>query len=130
MVTMKKSFCAFLCILILLGSVAVVSFAESTPDPTHQSGCDCSVCVSNRDNSDLSYVEPTADTTVEKKGPIEDIISKIAGDELVDVGKNHDVNKFMALGKKITAQIRDFFAKLAERAAALSDRLRHWFKIR
>ena len=129
MIPMKKSLCAFLCVLVLLGSVTVVGFAQNN-GATHPSGCNCSSCAPSKKPEDFSYVEPTADTTLESKGPIEDIISKVAGDDLVDVGKNNDINKIMAFGEKITAQIRDFFARLAEGAARLSDRLRALLKIR
>lgn len=129
MIPMKKSLCAFLCILVLLGSVTVVGFAQNA-DATHPSGCNCSSCAPSKKPEDFSYIEPTADTTLESKGPIEDIISRVAGDDLVDVGKNNDINKIMAFGEKITAQIRDFFARLAEGAARLSDRLRALLKIR
>lgn len=117
MIPVKKSFCVFLCVLILFGSIAIVSFAENVPDPA------------NPDNN-VSYVEPTADTTLETKGPIENLISKVAGDELVDAGEKHDVNAIMALGEKITAQIRDFFGKLAEFAARISDWFLKLFKIK
>ena len=126
---MKKSLCAFLCVLVLLGSVAVVGFAQNN-GATHPSGCNCSSCAPSKKPEDFSYVEPTADTTLESKGPIEDIISKVAGDDLVDIGKKHDVNRIMALGEKISAQFRNFFARLAESAARLSDRLRALLKIR
>lgn len=127
---MKKSFCAFLCILMLLSCVAVVGFAENGSGSTHQSGCDCKQCAPDKAESDFSYVEPTADTTLESKGPIENLISEVAGDELVDAGKKNDVNKIMAIGEKITAQIRDFFAKLADFAAQLSERFLKLFKIK
>lgn len=129
MIPMKKSLCAFLCVLVLLGSVAVVGFAQNN-GATHPSGCNCSSCAPSKKPEDFSYVEPTADTTLESKGPIEDIISKVAGDDLVDIGKKHDVNRIMALGEKISAQFRNFFARLAESAARLSDRLRALLKIR
>lgn len=130
MIPVKKSFCAFLCILLLLGSVAVVGFAENGSDSTHQSGCDCTQCAPDKAESDFSYVEPTADTTLETKGPIEELISEVAGDELVEAGKKNDVNKIMAIGEKITAQIRDFFAKLADFAAELSERFLKLFRIK
>ena len=130
MIPVKKSFCVFLCVLMLFGSVAVVGFAENVNDSTHQSGCDCTQCAPDKAESDFSYVEPTADTTLESKGPIEDLISEIAGDELVEAGKKNDVNKIMAIGEKITAQIRDFFAKLADFAAELSERFLKLFRIK
>ena len=49
---------------------------------------------------------------------------------LVMFGKKHDVNRIMALGEKISAQFRNFFARLAESAARLSDKLKALLRIR
>ncbi len=102
---MKKSFCAFLCVLVLLCSVAVVGFAEET-------------------ETNLSYVEPSADTTLETKSPIENAISEVIGDELVDIGEEHDIDKKMSFLEKITKTIRDLFGKLADFANEISAKFR------
>lgn len=120
---MKKSLCALLCALILLASVAVVGYAETT-EP-HQSGCECAECAGSKPASDLTYTNPDAETTLKRDG-LEEVISEKFGDDLAEAGK--DSEKKLSAIEKFIERLRAFILKLADYVTGLSDPIRDFIK--
>ena len=120
---MKKSICALLCVLILLGSVAIAG-AENEPQ-THVSGCECESCAGPKVSSDLTFTEPTFETTI-AKAPLADLLSDAIGDQLHEAGKDFDQK--LSVAQKITQMFHDFFMRLASFSERLSQALRDFLK--
>ena len=121
---MKKSISIFLCVMILFGSFALASAAESTE--THVSGCECAECAGEKDLSDITYVPPSVGETTTKRDILDDVVSKYIGDELSEAGKDFD--KHMTFAEKIVQFFHDICKKLADFAQRLADPIRNLIK--
>lgn len=119
---MKKSICALLCVLILLGSATVVGAANQT----HVSGCECAECAGEKDISDITYVPPSIGETTMSRDAFDDVVSKYLGDQLSEAGK--DFGKTMNFAEKFIQMFRDICQKLAEFADSIGESLRKLIK--
>ncbi len=118
--SLKKTICVVLCALMLFCSFVFVGSAESFD---HPDGCQCAECAGTKDPSDLTYVEPSDETT--KKSGADDFVSEVIGTDLD--GKEDEVYESMSVFQKLLERLRDFCAMLARFADELSEPLKNLF---
>ena len=118
--SLKKTICVVLCALMLFCSFVFVGSAESFD---HPDGCQCAKCAGTKDPSDLTYVEPSDETT--KKSGVDDFVSEVIGTDLD--GKEDEIYESMSVFQKLLERLRDFCAMLARFADELSEPLKNLF---
>lgn len=117
---MKKTISVVLCALMVFCSLA---FAGSAEYDEHPSGCQCADCAGTKSGEDLTYVEPSDETT--ETGDVGDAVSEVIGTKLD--GKEDEIYEKMSIIERFLERVREFCEMLIGFAESLSEPLKNLF---